>query len=123
MLPSIQIFTVSLIKSTRMRYTVNEIEIELAEVGATSKSIIRPEQVEEVLPLSFEKSDSLENITFNYRFESRGAGKFSHLEIPKNRSVGIMRADVARRKIDAGGHRPWSAPSASGVIRVDDRCA
>jgi ABC-type multidrug transport system fused ATPase/permease subunit len=120
MLPSIQILYGQLSQINAMRYTVGEIEAELAEIGATSKTIKPPEQVEEVLPLSFEKSIRLENITFNYPGSNRAVLENFALEIPKNSSVGIIGSTGSGKStlvdIILGLHRPQS-----GVIRVDDR--
>ena len=120
MLPSIQILYGQLSQINAMRYTVGEIEAELAEIGAASKRIKPPEQVEEVLPLSFEKAIRLENITFNYPGSSRAVLENFSLEIPKNSSVGIIGPTGSGKStlvdIVLGLHRPQS-----GGIRVDDR--
>jgi ABC-type multidrug transport system fused ATPase/permease subunit len=120
MLPSIQILYSQLSQINAMRYTVGEIEAELAEIGAASKRIKPPEQVEEVLPLSLEKGIRLENITFNYPGSNRAVLENFSLEIPKNSSVGMIGPTGSGKStlvdIILGLHRPQS-----GVIRVDDR--
>src|SRR6266404_5067354 len=120
MLPSIQILYGQLSQINAMRYTVGEIEAELAEIGAASKRIKPPEQVEGVLPLSFEKAIRLENITFNYPASNRAVLENFSLEIPKNSSVGMIGPTGSGKStlvdIILGLHRPQS-----GGIRVDDR--
>jgi len=120
MLPSIQLLYSQLSQINAMRYTVVEIETELAEIDATSKTIKPPEQVEEVLPLSFEKAIRLENITFNYPGSNRAVLENFSLEIPRNSSVGIIGPTGSGKStlvdVILGLHRPQS-----GVIRVDER--
>src|SRR4029077_12269312 len=120
MLPSVQILYGQLNQINAVRYTVDEIETELAEIGAASKRTEPPEQVDEVLPLSFEKAIRLENITFNYPGSSRAVLENFTLEIPKNDSIGIIGPTGSGKStlvdVILGLHRPQS-----GVIRVDDR--
>jgi ATP-binding cassette subfamily C protein len=120
MLPSIQLLYSQLSQINSMRYTVGEIETELAEIDATSKRIIAPEHAEQSIPLSFEKGIRLENITFNYPGSNRAVLENFSLEIPKNSSIGIIGATGSGKStlvdIILGLHRPQS-----GVIRVDDR--
>jgi ATP-binding cassette, subfamily B, bacterial PglK len=120
MLPSIQILYGQLSQINAMRYTVGEIEAELAEINATAERIKLPEQVGEPVPLSFEKAIRLENITFNYPGSNRAVLENFSLEVPKNSSIGIIGATGSGKStlvdIILGLHRPQS-----GVIRVDDR--
>jgi ATP-binding cassette subfamily C protein len=120
MLPSIQILYGQLSQINAMRYTVNEIETELAEIGATSRMTKIPEPHGESAPLSFEKAIRLENITFNYPSSNRVVLENFSLEIPKNSSIGIIGPTGSGKStlvdIILGLHRPQS-----GVIRVDDR--
>jgi ATP-binding cassette subfamily C protein len=102
-----------------MRYTVDEIETELAEIGATSTTKL-PERDGDTTSLSFEKAIRLENITFNYPGSNRAVLEDFSLEIPKNSSIGIIGATGSGKStlvdIILGLHRPQS-----GVIRIDDR--
>ena len=120
MLPSIQLLYGQLSQINAMRYTVGEIETELAEVRATSQRIKAPERAEEPVPLSFENRIRLENITFNYPRSNRAVLENFSLEIPKNSSIGIIGPTGSGKStlvdIVLGLHRPQS-----GVIRVDDR--
>ena len=120
MLPSIQILYGQLSQINAMRYTVDEIETELAEIGATSQITKLPESDGESAPLSFEKAIRLENITFNYPGSNRAVLEKFSLEIPKNSSIGIVGATGSGKStlvdIILGLHCPQS-----GVIRVDDR--
>jgi ATP-binding cassette, subfamily B, bacterial PglK len=120
MLPSIQLLYSQLSQINAMRYTVGEIEGELAEINATAEKIKLPEQVGEPVPLSFEKGIRLENVTFNYPGSNRTVLENFSLEIPKNSSVGIIGPTGSGKStvvdIILGLHRPQS-----GVIRVDDR--
>jgi ATP-binding cassette, subfamily B, bacterial PglK len=120
MLPSIQLLYSQLSQINAMRYTVGEIEAELAEIGATSKRIISPEHAEQSVPLSFEKGIRLENVTFDYPGSNRAVLENFSLEIPKNSSVGIIGPTGSGKStlvdIILGLHRPQS-----GGIRVDER--
>jgi ATP-binding cassette subfamily C protein len=120
MLPSIQILYGQLSQINAMRYTVGEIEAELAEINATPERMKPPEQIREPVPLSFEKAIRLENITFNYPGLNRALLDNFSLEIPKNSSIGIIGATGSGKStlvdIILGLHRPQS-----GGIRVDDR--
>jgi ABC-type multidrug transport system fused ATPase/permease subunit len=120
MLPSIQLLYSQLSQINSMRYTVGEIETELAEIEATSKRIKPLERVTEPIQLSFEKAIRLENINFNYPGSNRAVLEDFSLEIPKNNSVGIIGVTGSGKStlvdIILGLHRPQS-----GVIRVDDR--
>lgn len=120
MLPSIQILYGQLSQINAMRYTVDEIETELAEVSATSQMVKFPERDGEAAPLSFEKAIRLEDITFNYPGSNRAVLEKFSLEIPKNSSIGIVGATGSGKStlvdIILGLHCPQS-----GVIRVDDR--
>jgi ATP-binding cassette, subfamily B, bacterial PglK len=120
MLPSIQLLYSQLSQINAMRYTVGEIETELAEIDAISKRIKPLEHVAELAPLSFEKGIRLENVTFNYPGSNRAVLENFSLEIPKNSSVGIIGPTGSGKStlvdIILGLHRPQS-----GVIRVDDR--
>jgi ATP-binding cassette subfamily C protein len=120
MLPSIQLLYSQLSQINAMRYTVNEIETELAEIYATSKRIISPEHAEQSVPLSFEKGIRLENVTFNYPGSNRAVLENFSLEIPKNSSIGIIGPTGSGKStvvdIILGLHNPQS-----GVIRVDER--
>ena len=120
MLPSIQILYGQLNQINAMRYTVDEIETELAEIGATSQMIKLPGRDGEPASLSFKKAIRLENITFNYPGSNRAVLKDFSLEIPKSSSIGIIGATGSGKStlvdIILGLHRPQS-----GVIRVDDR--
>ena len=120
MLPSIQILYGQLNQINAMRYTVDEIEIELAEIGATSQMIKFPARDGEPAPLSFEKAIRLENITFNYPGSNRAVLENFSLEIPKDSNIGIIGATGSGKStlvdIKLGLHRQQS-----GVIRVEDR--
>jgi ABC-type multidrug transport system fused ATPase/permease subunit len=120
MLPSIQLLYGQLSQINAMRYTVGEIEGELAEIDATSQITKLPERDGQPAPFSFEKAIRLENITFNYPGSNRAVLENFSLEIPKNNSVGIIGATGSGKStlvdIILGLHRPQS-----GVIRVDDR--
>jgi ATP-binding cassette subfamily C protein len=120
MLPSIQLLYGQLSQINAMRYTVNEIETELAEIDATSKRIKPLERVTEPIQLSFEKAIRLENINFNYPGSNRAVLEDFSLEIPKNSSIGIIGATGSGKStlvdIILGLHCPRS-----GVIRLDDR--
>jgi len=120
MLPSIQLLYGQLSQINAMRYTVGEIEAELAEIEPGSKRPKPLEQIGEPAPLSFKKAIRLENITFNYPGSNRAVLENFSLEIPKNSSVGIIGVTGSGKStlvdIILGLHRPQS-----GVIRVDDR--
>jgi ABC-type multidrug transport system fused ATPase/permease subunit len=120
MLPSIQLLYGQLSQINAMRYTVGEIEGELAEIDATFQITKLPERDGQPAPFSFEKAIRLENITFNYPGSNRAVLENFSLEIPKNNSVGIIGATGSGKStlvdIILGLHRPQS-----GVIRVDDR--
>jgi ABC-type multidrug transport system fused ATPase/permease subunit len=120
MLPSIQLLYSQLSQINAMRYTVGEIETELAEIDATSKRIISPEHAEQSVPLPFEKGIRLENVTFDYPGSNHAVLEHFSLEIPKNSSVGIIGPTGSGKStlvdIILGLHRPQS-----GGIRVDDR--
>ncbi len=120
MLPSIQILYGQLSQINAMRYTVNEIEAELSEIGSSSQITKLPARDGEPALLSFEKAIRLENIVFNYPGSNRAVLENFSLEIPKNNSVGIIGVTGSGKStlvdIILGLHRPQS-----GVIRVDDR--
>ena len=120
MLPSIQLLYSQLSQINAMRYTVGEIEAELGKINATAEMKKPPEQVEEPVPLSFEKAIRLENITFDYPGSNRPVLENFSLEIPKNSSIGIIGATGSGKStlvdIILGLHRPQS-----GAIHIDDR--
>jgi ATP-binding cassette subfamily C protein len=120
MLPSIQLLYSQFSQINSMRYTVGEIEAELAEIDATSKRVKPPEHAEQTVPLAFENAIRLENITFDYPGSNRAVLENFSLEIPKNSSVGIIGPTGSGKStlvdIILGLHRPQS-----GVIHVDDR--
>ncbi len=120
MLPSIQLLYSQLNQINTMRYTVDEIETELAEIAKTPPISTAPQPNDKSAPVSFQKAIRLENITFNYSDSNRPVLENFSLDIPKNSSVGIVGATGSGKStlvdIILGLHRPQS-----GVIRVDDQ--
>jgi len=120
MLPSIQLLYSQLSQVNAARYTVSEIETELAEIAATpptTKSVPVGAVPE---PLWFKKSIRLENITFSYSGSAQPVFQGFSLEIPRNHSVGIIGATGSGKSTIAdlilGLHRPQA-----GAIRVDNQ--
>ncbi len=96
MLPSIQILYGQLSQINAMRYTVNEIEAELSEIGSSSQITKLPARDGEPALLSFEKAIRLENIVFNYPGSNRAVLENFSLEIPKKSAPSSIRRDPRR---------------------------
>jgi ATP-binding cassette, subfamily B, bacterial PglK len=120
MLPSVQLLYGQLTQIHAMRYIVGEIEMEFAEIDkVTPTPKPTPNRIKPA-PIPFETAIHLENITFSYPRSSRPVLHDFSLEIPKNRSIGIIGTTGSGKStlvdIILGLHRPQS-----GRIRIDDR--
>jgi ABC-type multidrug transport system fused ATPase/permease subunit len=120
MLPAVQLLYGQLTQIHAMRYIVGEIETEFAEIATESKTPDPRPSPAKAVPFPFKTAIRLENITFSYPGSHRSVLRDFCLEIPKNKSIGIVGATGSGKStlvdIVLGLHRPQS-----GTIRVDDR--
>jgi len=120
MLPSVQLLYGQLSQVTAMRYTLDEVEAELSEMAATPLKTESEDVKAKTALISYERKIHLENITFSYPSSKHPVLRDFSLEIPKNRSIGIIGATGSGKStlvdLILGLHRPQS-----GTIRIDDR--
>jgi len=134
MLPSVQLLYGQLSLVTAMRYTVDEVEAEISEMTGMqrlpkkSPALTRPSDTLSHRMgegrgegrLAFEKSIRLENITFSYPGTQHPVLDSFCLEIPKNKSIGIVGTTGCGKTtlvdIILGLHQPQQ-----GAIYVDDQ--
>jgi ATP-binding cassette, subfamily B, bacterial PglK len=132
MLPSVQLLYGQLSQITAMRYTVDEVEAEISELAGMTrlpkKSSLTPslshpmgEGVRRTGEgiFSFEKAIRLDSITFTYPGAQHPVLENFCLEIPKNKSIGIVGVTGCGKTtlvdIILGLHQPQQ-----GGIYVDD---
>lgn len=120
MLPTIQLLYGQLTQINSLRYTLDEIEMEMAEVAAVAQEADQSPTGNEPRPIQFERAIRLESITFSYSGSRRPVLQNLTLEVKKNSSIGIIGSTGSGKStlvdIILGLHQPQS-----GAIRVDDR--
>lgn len=120
MLPSIQLLYFQFNQINAMRYTVDEIEVELAGIAGDSRDFSNSQNVPKSQPVVFDNVIQLENIGFKYHSAVQPVFERFSLTIPKNSSLGIIGTTGAGKStlvdIILGLH-----PVEAGVIRVDER--
>jgi ABC-type multidrug transport system fused ATPase/permease subunit len=119
MLPAVQLLYAQLSQIHAMRYIVGEIETEFAGLAAASTAPKSLPTGVKAVPIPFKTGIRLKNITLSYPGSKRSVLRDFCLEIPKNKSIGIVGATGSGKStlvdIILGLHRPQS-----GTIRIDD---
>ncbi len=90
MLPSIQVFYTQITQVISMGYTAREVEVELENAQKIGQTPVNVGPSASQSSLNFERTITLESVSFSYPNAARPVLDSFTLEIPKNSSVGIV---------------------------------